>query len=144
MAARDDVVMEPRVFRLHARALIEIHLVCDCTVRLFLPHATADRSAIASVMPVIKMSHDGCCKCSIFTWIWCLTAQVGYLIALVEFCLSVPAHLLLLFFITPDTGSMRHDVTKSLTTTRSPFCGYNFTQCVEIMGEDLPNNANRI
>ena len=27
MAARDDVVMEPRVSRLHARAVIEIHLV---------------------------------------------------------------------------------------------------------------------
>jgi len=29
------------------------------------------------------------------------------------------------------------DVTESMVTTRSPFCGYNTAQCVELRDEDL-------
>jgi len=36
------------------------------------------------------------------------------------------------------------DVTESMVTIRSPFCGYNLALCVELMGEDLPCNSNKI
>ena len=35
-----------------------------------------------------------------------------------------------------------NDVTESIVTIRSPFCGYNMTQCVELNGEDLSCYSN--
>ena len=38
-----------------------------------------------------------------------------------------------------------NDVTASMVTIRSPFCGwYNVARCVELMGEDLPCYSNKI
>jgi len=36
------------------------------------------------------------------------------------------------------------DVTESVVTIRSPFCGYNLAQRVELVGEDLPCYSNKI
>jgi len=36
------------------------------------------------------------------------------------------------------------DVTQSVVTTRSPFCGYSTTSCVELNGEDLSCYWNKI
>ena len=36
------------------------------------------------------------------------------------------------------------DVTKYVVTIRSPFCGYNTTQCIELNGEDLSCCWNKI
>ena len=33
---------------------------------------------------------------------------------------------------------------QSIVTIRSPFCGYNLAQCVDLMGEDLPCYSNKI
>ena len=35
------------------------------------------------------------------------------------------------------TNMGQSDVTESVTTIRSPFCGYNTAKCVELIGEDL-------
>jgi len=37
-----------------------------------------------------------------------------------------------------------NDVTESTATIRSPFCGYNMAQCVEIRGEELSCYLNKI
>ena len=36
------------------------------------------------------------------------------------------------------------DVTESKVTIRSPYCGYNTTECVELNGEDLSCYSNKI
>ena len=36
------------------------------------------------------------------------------------------------------------DVTESVVTIRSPFCGYNTTYCVELSGEDFSCYSNKI
>jgi len=36
------------------------------------------------------------------------------------------------------------DVTESMVTIRSPFCGYDMTQCVELNGEELSCYSNKI
>ena len=36
------------------------------------------------------------------------------------------------------------DFTQSTATIRSPFCGYNVTECAEIIGEDLSCYFNKI
>ena len=36
----------------------------------------------------------------------------------------------------------RSDVTESMVTIRSPFCGYNTTKCVQLNGEDLACYSN--
>jgi len=44
----------------------------------------------------------------------------------------------LIFFWFHAISIMWNDVTESMVTMRSPFCGYNLAQCVELVGEDLP------
>jgi len=38
----------------------------------------------------------------------------------------------------------RSDVTESVVATRSPFCGYNTIQCVELNGENISCYSNKI
>jgi len=45
----------------------------------------------------------------------------------------------------PVSVTARSDVTESMVTTRSPFCGYNtIYKCVELNGEDLSCYSNKI